>query len=284
MAEVTKEAPIGVVGSGTMGADLSAYLLAHGHKVKVWSRQPEPVARGRIARVLDRYAAPEKEGGLGRLSVVRAAHLLDGCPLVIESVIEDLSTKREVMADLSQALSPSALLTSNTSVLGEAVFAELPEARLPYVAGLHFFNPVFRMELVEVNVHRRTSDQTRDKLLALLEALGKHPVVVPNVYGGVVSRMVLLLINEGARLVDAGLTPKQVDESVRFGAHHPMGPLALADVVGLDVVLANLEALFELQGDERFRAQGNLARLVEAGHLGRKTGRGFYVYDRELEA
>lgn len=281
MAAVTKETPIGVVGSGTMGAELGAYLLARGFAVTLWSRQPGPVARGRISRVLDRYAPAEREASLGRLSVVRSAGGLAPCPLVIESVIEDLATKREVMADLSKAVSPAALLTSNTSVLGEAVFAQLPAERLPFVAGLHFFNPVFRMELVEVNVHAKTSEETPGELAQWLEAIGKRPVVIPNINGGVVSRMVLLLINEGARLVEAGLEPGQVDECVRFGAHHPMGPLALADVVGLDVVLANLEALYELEGDERFSAQAGIARRVEEGHLGRKTGQGFYAYDRD---
>lgn len=270
---------VGIVGSGTMGRAISALCLSRGMRVALWSRQPESIVRTRVADILQRYA-PDDLDRLENLAVGEDPRILMGVEVVVESIAEDLAAKRAIFATLDQVLPSSVILASNTSVLASAVFMDLSRTRRLKSAGLHFFHPVFRMELVEVNVHSETGADTESILMALVRQIGKSPLRIPDVAGGVVSRLVLVVMNEAARLIDWGLDAHAVDEAMRLGAHHPMGPLALADAVGLDVVLQNLRYLAEMGHDERFQPAACITELVAAGRLGRKTGLGFHSYSK----
>ncbi|MBX6351424.1 MAG: 3-hydroxyacyl-CoA dehydrogenase family protein [Clostridia bacterium] len=275
------EDELAVVGTGTMGASIAALALASGFQVRVWTRGPEAAARTRVGQVLARYR-PEAGGAIERLRVVPSPRDLRPARAVIEAVPEDPALKRRVFAELDLALAPDAFLFSNTSVLGPEIFALVADERLPRTAILHFFHPVFRMELVEVNVHAATSEETARAGEAIARRLGREPLRVRGVPGGVVSRVVLAAINEAARLLDAGgLRPEDVDRALVLGAHYPLGPLALADLVGLDVVLDNLRALAVHEGPA-FQPAPALERLVGEGRLGKKSGRGFFDYGREV--
>lgn len=265
-----------------MGASIAALALASGFSVYVWTRGEEEAAQARVGEVLARYRPEEAAGRLAGLRVVRSPDGLSPAGAVIEAVAEDPAVKRRVFAELDLALPPDAFLFSNTSVLGPEIFALVGDERLPRTAVLHFFHPVFRMELVEVNVHAATSEETAEVGERLARRLGREPLRVRGVPGGVVSRVVLAAINEAARLLDAGgLTPEEVDRALVLGAHYPLGPLGLADLVGLDVVLDNLRALAVHEG-AAFQPAPAIERLVAEGRLGRKRGRGFYDYRREV--
>jgi 3-hydroxybutyryl-CoA dehydrogenase len=250
---------VAVAGSGTMGAAIAALASARGFPVVLLTRRPEEAA----ARLRSAQARIAGEGAAGEILVTDDLARLRDVTLVVEAIVEDLAAKHELFARLEEALPAGAFLTSNTSVLGPL---------------LHFFNPVARMELVEIGRHEDTAEETVAELAAFARALGKAPVVIPAIPGGVVSRLVLIMMNEAARLVGRGFQPETVDAEMRLGAHHPMGPLALADLVGLDVVLANLRYLHEEERDLRFLPAEPLVALVAAGHLGRKSGQGFFGY------
>lgn len=273
---------LGVVGSGTMGASIAALAVCSGLETTVLSRGDGEAARARVGEVVARYR-PELRGEAdARLRTCRDADGLRGVEAVIEAIPEDPALKRQLFLELDAALAGEALLFSNTSVLGPEIFALVAEERLPRTAVLHFFHPVFRMELVEVNTHAATADGTARAAEALALRMGRRPLRISGVPGGIVSRVVLAAINEAARLVDgSGLSPEEVDGALVMGAHYPLGPLRLADLVGLDIVLDNLRALSVHEGDP-FRPAAAIARRVAQGRLGRKTGGGFYDYAREV--
>ncbi|HET7558477.1 MAG TPA: 3-hydroxyacyl-CoA dehydrogenase NAD-binding domain-containing protein [Limnochordia bacterium] len=269
---------IGVVGAGSMGAQITALALTRSLDVTLCSRRPPDEARAAVQKVLDRYA-PESADALSRLRTAASPDPLAECDLVIESIIESLPEKRRLFAELDARCPAATRFASNTSVLGGAVFSELPVARRARSLVLHFFNPVFRPELIEINHQPETAAEVRAAAHAFVAALGKKPIELANINGGVVSRLVLLGINEAAHLAERGVPPERIDQAMQWGANHPMGPLRLADFVGLDVVYDNLHYLHELEGDARFKPAPLLAEHVTAGRLGRKAKRGFYVYD-----
>lgn len=273
---------LGVVGSGTMGASIAALAIASGLDTTLLSRGDGEAARTRVGEVLARYRPETLAEAKARLHTCREPSGLRGVDAVIEAIPEIPTLKRDLFMELDLVLDGSAVLLSNTSVLGAEIFAFVSEDRLPKTAVLHFFHPVFRMELAEVNAHRATSQATVDAAEELAIRMGRRPLRIAGVPGGVVSRVVLAAINEAARLADgSGLTPEDIDRALEMGAHYPLGPLRLADLVGLDIVLDNLTALSLHEGD-LFRPATALARLVEQGRLGRKTGHGFYFYAREV--
>ncbi len=276
--------PVGVVGSGTMAAGIAEVAVRHGFDVVVWARSRESAARfelrvrERLSRRVGQHSARESPPP-GSFVVTSDLAQLEGCDLVIESIVELLEPKRVLFAQLGSLLPPSAILASNTSTLSIGQLAQVTE-HPERVVGLHFFNPVPRMELVEVVRALQTADEVIERASAVARRLGKTPIVVADEPGFVVNALLFPAINAAVRLVERGVaSAEDVDRAMQLGAHHPMGPLALADLVGIDVTVAILERLWAATGDPGLVPAPTLRRLVAAGRLGRKAGQGFFRYE-----
>lgn len=272
---------VSVAGSGTMGSGIACLAARAGFSTTVVTRDPNK-AFDRIITLARKAAAKEGKGDdyvdevMSRISCTRdvATCLTD---LVIECLPEDVHIKREWFRAADKALPQSVAFASNTSCLPLDVLFEGIRDRL--CLGIHFFNPVHAMRLVEVAPVGDTPARCRDGVIEFLRALGKEPVEVPPKPGYVVNRMLDAFINRAARLVDDdGLDPETVDKCVRLGTNHPMGPLALADLIGIDTLVANLDALYQAYRDPEFLPAKSLERLLQQGRLGRKSGRGFFSY------
>ena len=280
------EQRIGVVGAGTMGQGIAQVVAASGFNVRLYDVADEQLTRAKnaIDKGLEKLVAKEKmtaEGkqeALARLSTTTALDALSDCSVIIEAAPEQPALKEKLFRDLSH-LSSDAILASNTSSLSLTRLAAVCE-RPERVVGMHFFNPVPVLKLVEVIRAEQTSDATVERIEALAKALGKTAVPVGDAPGFVVNRLLVPMINEAAFIVQEGTaTPEAIDDAMKLGAAHPMGPLALADLIGLDVCLAIMEVLQEGFGDPKYRPCPLLKRMVAAGYLGRKSGRGFYIYE-----
>ena len=280
------EQRIGVVGAGTMGQGIAQVVAASGFNVRLYDVADEQLTRAKnaIDKGLEKLVAKEKmtaEGkqeALARLSTTTALDALSDCSVIIEAAPEQPALKEKLFRDLSH-LSSDAILASNTSSLSLTRLAAVCE-RPERVVGMHFFNPVPVLKLVEVIRAEQTSDATVERIEALTKALGKTAVPVGDAPGFVVNRLLVPMINEAAFIVQEGTaTPEAIDEAMKLGAAHPMGPLALADLIGLDVCLAIMDVLQEGFGDPKYRPCPLLRRMVAAGYLGRKSGRGFYIYE-----
>ncbi|WP_373191360.1 3-hydroxybutyryl-CoA dehydrogenase [Halomonas sp.] len=279
------EQPIGVVGAGTMGQGIAQVLATSGFVVKLYDVANERLGRARSAidKGLGKRVAKEKlsdadrEAALARLDTTTTLDALQDCEVIIEAAPEQPEIKEKLFRDLSR-LSHDAILASNTSSLSLTRLAAVSE-RPERVVGMHFFNPVPVLKLVEVIRAEQTSDATVARIESLAKALGKTAVPVGDSPGFAVNRLLVPMINEAAFLVQEGAaTAEAVDEAMKLGAAHPMGPLALGDLIGLDVCLAIMEVLQAGFGDPKYRPCPLLKRMVDAGYLGRKTGRGFHVY------
>ncbi|GEK73521.1 MULTISPECIES: 3-hydroxyacyl-CoA dehydrogenase NAD-binding domain-containing protein [Halomonas] len=280
------QSPIGVVGAGTMGQGIAQVLATAGLTVRLFDVAEEALERARagIDKGLGKLVAKERlsedarADALARLRGTTELATLADCEVIIEAAPENPELKERLFRDLS-ALGDDIILASNTSSLSLTRLAgvcECPER----VVGMHFFNPVPVLKLVEVIRAEQTGDATVARVEALAEALGKTAVRVGDSPGFAVNRLLVPMINEAAFLVQEGAaTPEAVDQAMQLGAAHPMGPLALADLIGLDVCLAIMEVLQEGFGDPKYRPCPLLRRMVDAGYLGRKSGRGFHVYD-----
>jgi len=280
------EQRIGVVGAGTMGQGIAQVVAASGFNVRLYDVADEQLTRAKnaIDKGLEKLVAKEKmtaEGkqeALARLSTTTALDALSDCSVIIEAAPEQPALKEKLFRDLSH-LSSDAILASNTSSLSLTRLAAVCE-RPERVVGMHFFNPVPVLKLVEVIRAEQTSDATVERIEALAKALGKTAVPVGDAPGFAVNRLLVPMINEAAFIVQEGTaTPEAIDEAMKLGAAHPMGPLALADLIGLDVCLAIMDVLQEGFGDPKYRPCSLLKRMVAAGYLGRKSGRGFYIYE-----
>lgn len=276
---------IGVVGAGTMGQGIAQVLMTSGFEVRLFDVAEEALERARAAIdkglgkqvAKQRLSEEERRAAMQRLSSLTALDGLADCEVIIEAAPENPELKERLFRDLS-ALAPDAILASNTSSLSLtrlAAVCDSPER----VVGMHFFNPVPVLKLVEVIRAEQTSDATVARIEALTESLGKTAVAVADMPGFAVNRLLVPMINEAAFLVQEGAaTPEDIDTAMKLGAAHPMGPLALADLIGLDVCLAIMEVLLEGFGDAKYRPCPLLRRMVDAGYLGRKSGRGFHRY------
>ena len=280
------EQRIGVVGAGTMGQGIAQVVAANGFNVRLYDVADEQLTRAKnaIDKGLEKLVAKEKmtaEGkqeALARLSTTTALDALSDCSVIIEAAPEQPALKEKLFRDLSH-LSSDAILASNTSSLSLTRLAAVCE-RPERVVGMHFFNPVPVLKLVEVIRAEQTSDATVERIEALTKALGKTAVPVGDAPGFAVNRLLVPMINEAAFIVQEGTaTPEAIDDAMKLGAAHPMGPLALVDLIGLDVCLAIMEVLQEGFGDPKYRPCPLLKRMVAAGYLGRKSGRGFYIYE-----
>jgi 3-hydroxybutyryl-CoA dehydrogenase len=277
---------VGVIGAGTMGNGIAHAAARSGLKVILYDLEQRFLDRGlsTIARNLDREVAKNKitaddrTAALSRIAAVTQNSALVDADFVIEAVVEDVGTKSEVFTAMETIARPGVILASNTSSISITKIASKTK-RPEKVIGMHFMNPVPMMTLVEVVRGLATSDETCKTTKELAESMGKTPVEVNDFPGFVSNRVLMPMINEAIYCVMEGVgTAEAIDSIMKLGMNHPMGPLALADLIGLDVCLDIMQVLHSGLGDSKYRPCPLLYKMVDAGHLGRKSGRGFYIY------
>ncbi|MCX0358023.1 3-hydroxybutyryl-CoA dehydrogenase [Clostridium perfringens] len=276
-----------VIGAGTMGAGIVQAFAQKGYEVIVRDIKDEFVDRG-IAGInkgltklvsKGKITEEDKEAVLSKITGTTDLGLAADCDLVIEAAVENMEIKKQIFAELDKICKEETILASNTSSLSITEVASATN-RPDRVIGMHFFNPATIMKLVEVIRGMATSQETFDKVKAMSEAIGKTPVEVAEAPGFVVNRILIPMINEAIGIYAEGIASvEDIDTSMKLGANHPMGPLALGDLIGLDVCLAIMDVLFKETGDSKYRAHSLLRKYIRAGWLGRKTGRGFYNYN-----
>ena len=277
---------IGVVGAGTMGHGIAQVAVQSGYEVVLADTVPEALERGvaQVAKGLGRLvdkgklAADARDQALSRLEPAAALTAFARVDLAVEAVVERVEVKQAVLAELDRVCPPHAILATNTSSISITRLAAATR-RPPQVIGMHFMNPVPVMQLVEVIRGIATSDATTTKVMELSKKVGKTPVEVHDAPGFVSNRVLMPMINEAVFCLYEGVGKAEaIDQVMKLGMNHPMGPLALADLIGLDVCLDVLRVLQQGFGDPKYRPCPLLVKMVDAGRLGRKSGRGFYDY------
>ena len=276
-----------VLGAGTMGSGIVQTFAQKGYEVIVRDIKDELVQSGivRINNGLSKLVSKgkmteeTKEDILSRISGTTDMNLAADCDLVVEAPIENMKIKKEIFAELDKICKPETILASNTSSLSITEVASATN-RPEKVIGMHFFNPAPVMKLVEIIRGMATSQETFDAVKELSVAIGKEPVEVEEAPGFVVNRILIPMINEASFILQEGIASvEDIDTAMKYGANHPMGPLALGDLIGLDVCLAIMDVLYKETGDTKYRSSSILRKYVRAGWLGRKSGRGFYNYN-----
>jgi 3-hydroxybutyryl-CoA dehydrogenase len=277
---------VGVVGAGTMGSGIAQVFAQSGFRVIVQDVVPSALERGRaaieasLARLVEKeiVASETRDAAAKNLSFTTALEELAAADYVVEAASERVEIKREVLASLDRLTRPGVVLASNTSSISITTLAAATR-RPELVLGMHFMNPVPLMTLVELVRGQATSSDAMATATDLCLRLGKTPVESADFPGFIANRILMPMINEAIFAVMEGVgSPEAIDTVMRLGMNHPMGPLTLADFIGLDVCLAILEVLHDGLGDPKYRPCPLLRRMVAAGHLGRKSGRGFYQY------
>jgi 3-hydroxybutyryl-CoA dehydrogenase len=277
---------IGIIGAGTMGSGIAQVAATAGLNVILIDVSEVAVDRGAatVARNLDRLvakdkmSAADKDAALGRITRSSAYDALRPADIVIEAATENFELKVKILKQIDPLVRPDAIVASNTSSVSITKLAAAISHPDRFV-GMHFFNPVPVMALVEIVRGLQTSDATRDIVEALSTKLGKSPITVKSSPGFVVNRILLPMLNEAFFVLAEGDTnPTDIDDGMKLGCNHPIGPLALADLIGLDVLLSVMQTIHDEFGDSKYRPAPLLKELVAAGYLGRKSGRGVYRY------
>jgi len=277
---------VAVIGSGTMGSGIAQAFAQSGFTVRLCDTSAAALDRARIAidRSLDKFVekgkltADDREATLGRLHVVANLDALAETDFVVEAIVEDVAAKRALFAQLDSILPAGRILSSNTSSISITALGAATR-RPEHVLGMHFMNPVPLMALVELIRGQATGEAAMQTAAALCRALGKTPVEAADYPGFIANRILMPMINEAVFALMEGVgSTEAIDTVMKLGMNHPMGPLTLADFIGLDVCLAILDVLYDGLGDPKYRACPLLRRMVAAGHLGRKSRQGFYKY------
>lgn len=278
---------IGILGSGTMGKQIALICAANGLSVNIWNYRYHAELHDEIKKnsiIQSRLGTIDKaiaEKCCDNIKVVEKMSELNGSDIYIEAVKEDINIKTSILSELNSIIDSEAIVSTNTSTLSITGLASIFVNPSRFI-GVHFFNPLFSLKLVEIVKGEYTSENTIFKVNELISAIHKHAVILPETPGFVVNRLLFPMINEAVFLLAEGIADaKTIDSCMKFGANHPMGPLELADLIGLDVCLSILETLVQETGDDKYRAAPLLRKNVRAGKLGRKSGIGFYQYKKK---